>query len=227
MNGVRVADVYDELNSGSDTNIENIRIIKDRDKIKEGDYLKVYKYTNTLFAFKGIPLSYVPIIIEISRYMTYADEGQIVVLNKYIKDKIAETLNIKTDRINQSIKELKAFDVLRPTGARGVYAVNPFVVGCGDKVQIEQLRARFDFDANLMVQENVSHNLITGEVIRTITKDKKLRQIPGQQSLFDDQYLGATAQPKKRVTAKKTKNKFTDIIQSDYSGISEEDLLDN
>ena len=220
MNDIDVfRNVEDEFNSGSETNIENIRIIKNRDsKIKEGDYLKVYKYTNTLFAFKGIPLSYVPIIIEIGRYMSYAEDGQIVVLNKYIKDKIAETLNIKMDRINQSIRELKDFDVLRPTGSRGVYAVNPFVIGCGDRLQIEELRAQFDFNANLMEQKNTTRNLITGQVIHSVTRERRNKQIPGQQSLFDSQYLGEDAQkPIPTKPKKKGKSGFNNIMQHDYN----------
>lgn len=221
-------DIFKNVEDAFNTGADNIEQIKQRGKQKrrssagEADYLKVYKYTNTLFAFKGIPLSYVPFVVEIGRYMSYADDGQLVILNKFIKDKIAETLDVKLDRVNKVIKELKDFDVLRPTGSRGVFAVNPFVISCGDSVHVEELKAQFDFDADLMIQKNVTHNLITGKVVQSVIREKKDKQIPGQQSLFDQKYLGESedteTKPQKQQKPKKKpqKNRFNDYQQNDY-----------
>ncbi len=140
---------------------------------KEDDYIKVYKYTNTLFAFKDIPLTYVPFVIEIGRYMSYAQDGQIVILNKYVKEQVAAAIGVKLDRVNKVVKDLKKYDVLRPTESRGVYAVNPFVIGCGDSVKIEELRAQFDYNADRLIQTNVSHNMITGKTIETVIEENK------------------------------------------------------
>ena len=47
----------------------------------EEDYIKVYRYLNSVFAFKGINQTYIPCLMEISNYMSFADKGQQVILN--------------------------------------------------------------------------------------------------------------------------------------------------
>ena len=159
---------------------------------KEENYIKVYKYTNTLFAFKGIPLSLVPIVIEISKYMTFAEYGQTVALNKFIKQQICDSLGIGADRLKQAIKQLADNDVLRRTTCRGMYAVNPFICACGDAMKIKELQARFDFDADLMKVSRIENNLITGSIVKRVINEEKRKMldknIPGQMSLED--YMG-------------------------------------
>ena len=160
---------------------------------KEADYVKVYKYTNTVFAFKGIPLTLVPVTIEISKYMSFAESGQIVVLNKIIKDEVCNTLGIKVDRLNKTIKQLADADVLRRTSCRGMYAVNPFICSCGEAVKIRELQAKFDFDADLMSVNKVETSFITGKTVKRAiqeVKRKQLKQIPGQMALLPDGTFG-------------------------------------
>lgn len=140
---------------------------------KEADYIKVYKYTNTVFAFKGIPLSLVPVVIEISKYMTYAELGQTVVLNKVVKEQCCKVLNIKIDRMNKCISMLVKNDVLRRSSCRGMYAVNPFICGCGDALKIKELQAKFDFDADLMTTTKIEQNFITGKTVRRAIQEIK------------------------------------------------------
>ena len=71
-----------------------IKSIINRKIPDEPDYVKVYKYVNTLFAFKGIKQTLTPFIIEISNHMTYAKEGQIVNLNRTTKAMIANNLGV-------------------------------------------------------------------------------------------------------------------------------------
>lgn len=156
---------------------------------KEPDYVKVFKYTNTVFAFKGIPLNLVPVIIEISKYMTYASDGQTVILNKAIKEEICGVLGIKENRLNKMIKQLADNDVLRRTSYRGMYAVNPFICSCGEAVKTKELQAKFDYDADLMTVNKIETNLITGKVVNKAIKEIKRhsKQIEGQQSI-DENY---------------------------------------
>lgn len=156
---------------------------------KDADYIKVYKYTNTVFAFKGIPLSLVPVIIEISKYMTYAELGQTVVLNKYIKQQICDVVGFKVDRLNKCIQQLVKNDVLRRTDCKGMYAVNPFICSCGDAVKTKELQAKFDYDADLLSIKKTETNLITGKTVRKAITEikKKSKQIEGQQSI-DENY---------------------------------------
>jgi len=163
-------------------------------KEKEDDYIKVYKYTTTVFAFKGISLTLVPAVLEISKYMSYADAGQLVCFNKLMREQICNTLGVSIDRLNQLVRELRKADILRSTKARGVYAVNPFVVGAGPVTKIHELRAHFDFEADLMRTEKKETNFITGKVIQEAIResaklklqdkqDKREKQIPGQLEL--------------------------------------------
>ena len=151
---------------------------------KEADYIKVYKYTNTVFAFKGISLSLVPAIIEISKYMTFAEVGQLVVLNTVIKKQIASTLGVSENRVKQMIKELADADVLRRTECRGMYAVNPFICSCGEAIKTKELQAKFDYEADLMTVNKVETNLITGKTIKKAMQEVKEKQLE-QLSLLD------------------------------------------
>ncbi len=159
-------------------------------KDKEDDYIKVYKYTTTVFAFKGISLALVPAMLEISKYMSYAETGQLVCFNKVMREQICETLDISVKRLDQIVKELKDADILRPAGARGLYAVNPFIVGAGNSTKIHELRAKFDYEADLLKVEKCETNFITGKTIDEAiveTKKKRSKQIAGQMSFLEDQ----------------------------------------
>lgn len=149
----------------------------------EDDYIKIYKYLNTIFAFQHINQSLIPALIEISSYMTYADKGQTVVLYKSLKQSICDTLGIKMSRLNTIIKELKDADILRPKEDRGVYAVNPFVIARGKWSDIKQLRTEFDFGNNHIKTESIVSDRITGETIAKVVKTQKNNQIPGQLEL--------------------------------------------
>ena len=139
----------------------------------EEDCVKVYKYTNTVFAFKGISLSLVPVIIEISKYMTYADAGQTIVLNKNIKNSICASLGIKIDRLNKAVRELADKDVLRRTDCRGMYAVNPFICSCGETIKTKELQAKFDYETDLISLSKVETNLITGKTVKKAIQEVK------------------------------------------------------
>lgn len=152
----------------------------------EDDYIKVYRYLNTVFAFKGINQSYIPILMEISNYMSYANKGQEVILTKYFKDKIADAVGVSTKRVNDVITGLKKADVLRPVpGSRGVYAVNPFIIGRGKWSDIKELRSQFDYNSGLMTTQSIVTDKIDGTTIAMITEEAKKdrKQIPGQMSL--------------------------------------------
>lgn len=155
----------------------------------EDDYIKVYSYLNTVFAFKGVNPKLIPLLIEISSYMTFADKGQEVTLVKRVKEKIAESLDMTARTVDNYIIELKKADILRPVG-QSVYSVNPFIIGRGKWSDIKELRAQFDFNTGLMATQSIVHDKITGEEIAKITqevKKKRKDQIPGQMTLdLDD-----------------------------------------
>ena len=192
----------------------------------EPDYIKIYKYVNTLFAFKGIKQSLTPFIIEISNHMTYAKEGQIVNLNRTTKSMIAENMGVSVKRLDQVIAELKNYDILRKI-QNGVYGVNPYIVARGAWADIRKLQTQYDFMTGEMTTVANVKDTITGQEIRKAISNVK-GQIPGQISLFDlenEQLL-----PEK----KPSKNKFNNMESSPSTPKTkqewkayEEQLLDN
>lgn len=152
----------------------------------EEDYIKVYRYLNTVFAFKGIERKLIPTLMEICNYMSFADKGQQVILIKPIKDQMSEALGIGIPEIDKHIRALKKADVLRPMG-RSVYAVNPFIIGRGKWSDIKELRAQFDYNSGLMTTQSIVQDKITGETMAKITQERKKgqKQIPGQMTLDD------------------------------------------
>lgn len=151
----------------------------------EEDYIKVYRYLNTVFAFKGIDKKLIPTLMEICNYMSFADKGQEVTLIKHVKEQISKNLGIGIPEIEKHIRMLKKADVLRPI-ARSIYAVNPFIVSRGKWSDIKELRAKFDFNSGLMETQSIIEDRITGETIAKITnevKNKNSKTIPGQLEL--------------------------------------------
>lgn len=165
--------------------ITDVKSFNNRKIENEHDYIKVYTYVSSLFAFKGINQALTPYIIEIANHMTYARDGQIVTLNRPVKDIIAENLGVSTKRLDQVISELRKCDILRKI-QNGVYSVNPYICARGQWTDIKKLQSTFDYVTGEMttVTEHVDH--ITGTDVKKIisnTKDRK--QIPGQLSLQD------------------------------------------
>lgn len=153
----------------------------------EEEYIRVYKYLNVLFAYENIPLALVPAVIEISKYMTNADTGQLVTMHSLMREQICNTLGISISRLNKIVKQLREADILRDTSTRGTYAVNPFIVSAGKSTDVKTLQAKFDFHAEQLVVYKESKNLITGKVVRQaiVENKKKLssKDVPGQLSL--------------------------------------------
>lgn len=196
-----------------------IRSIINKKIPNEPDYIKVYKYVNTLFAFKGIKQSLTPFIIEISNHMTYAKEGQIVNLNRTTKAMIAENLNVSVKRVNQVITELRSYDILRRI-QNGVYSVNPYIVARGSWADVRKLQTHFDFMTGEMTTiANVKDTISGQEIRKAITNSKN--HIPGQISMFDNNEELLPKSPKSR-------NSFNNFPQNGFIDSNlEEKLLDN
>lgn len=160
-----------------------IRSVVNKKIPNEPEYVKIYKYVNTLFAFKGIKQSLTPFIIEISNHMTYAKEGQIVSLNKITKAKIADNMGVSIKRLDQVISELKSYDILRKI-QNGVYSVNPYIVARGNWADIRKLQTHYDFMSGEMTTVANIKDKITGQEIRKAITNTK-GQVPGQLSMFD------------------------------------------
>lgn len=108
----------------------------------EPDYIKLY--LDTVLTFKGISKALNPVLVSLCKHMSYADKDQIVYVNKYVKTCIEKDTGLKVKRIEQAIKEFKNVGILMQV-SRGVYRVNPNIIGRGLWTDIKRLRATFDF----------------------------------------------------------------------------------
>lgn len=119
----------------------------------EPQYIKIY--LDCILRFKGISSSFNPILLSLCKHMQYADQNQIVFVNKYIKEIICSECGVKIKRVEQAIKEFVDSGLLMRK-ARGVYLVNPYIISRGKWEDIKKLRATFDFmTGDIEVESNV------------------------------------------------------------------------
>lgn len=118
---------------------------------EEPDYVKLY--LNAVLEFREVSCSNTPTLMALMKYMSFADNedgGQMIILNKYVKNKIAEELEIKQDTLRKNIEKLCAGKILRKIETN-TYQVNPYLIGKGDWNSIKNLRASFDWKNGFVV----------------------------------------------------------------------------
>lgn len=165
------------------------------------EFVKVSKYLNTVFAYKGIPLSLVGISLILAQRMEF--RTNIVYLLKSDKVEIGDMLGLSrryrkikgqqtnipdTNTVDKLIRDCVKYDIIRPTQDRGKYEVNSYLFSTGSIADTRELQAHFDFDDDTLVVGAIQKNKITGEVIRKAVANKKnaTLAIPGQLSMFND-----------------------------------------
>lgn len=123
---------------------------------KEPNYIKLY--LDCICTFKGLTKALTPILISMCKYMTWADEKQIIIMNKYIKENIAKENNVTIKRVNQALTDIIKSDIFKKIeGCRGVYEVNPFIIAKGKWADIKKLRGKFDFiEGTIEIEEEVA-----------------------------------------------------------------------
>lgn len=104
----------------------------------------VKMYLDTVLNLKDIPSALNPILYEILKRMPWASEDQVVSLNKYIKEQIANSVDMVLGTVNNAITEFVKKEVLIRK-ARGVYQVNPKYFAKGDWNSVKSLRMKIEF----------------------------------------------------------------------------------
>lgn len=128
---------------------------------KEPSFIKLY--INTLLAFKDLPKTLNPLLLELLNYMGYADPtanngGQLIIINAYIKQQIIKKLDMKKNTIEKSLTSLTKSGILKRVGM-GTYQVNPNMFGKGDWNDIKAIRATFDFNSGEVQAELTSEKI--------------------------------------------------------------------
>lgn len=141
--------VYAKINNIID--VETGQIIQQtseeiKTKSKEPDFVKIY--LNTVMSFNGIKNITSDFLLLLCNYITYANNDKIqmrCILNKMIKEEMAQQLNIKINMIEKYIRKCVDAGILFKTEYRGTYIVNPFLFARGEWKNIKSLQTEFDF----------------------------------------------------------------------------------
>lgn len=123
----------------------------------EPEYVKLY--IDCILTIKGLRKGLNPIFLAFLPYMSYADingqgGGQVIFVNKAMKDIIAKQLNLGIDSINKALSEFTKAGMFKRLTV-GTYQVNPNIVGKGEWKDIKNIRATFDFGSREVVAEIV------------------------------------------------------------------------
>ena len=184
----------DTFNSDTGEITASTRRTVKKTKIEPTDeFVKVSRYLHTIFAYHDIPLNLVGISLCIAQKMEFKTNK--VYLLKDDKLEISEMLGFEqrykkngkpdTNTVDKLLRDCKKYDIIRPTGTRGVYEVNGYLFSSGSLIDTRNIQARFDFDNDVVITSAEMKHKITGETVRKSVSNKKLKQIPGQMSLTD------------------------------------------
>lgn len=200
----------------------------DKQILATDEFVKMSRYINTIFAYYNIPSQLLGISLILAQRMEF--KTNIVYLLKSDKVEIGNMLGLKirtrkngqpdTNTVDKLIAECKKYDIIRATDTRGRYVVNAFLFSTGTMVETRKLQAAFDFDSDTVTTGAKQRNRITGKAVNKLVISKReSKQVPGQQTIFDAQYLGDKQQNQKlaRTRSKgKVQNAFNRIEQHDY-----------
>lgn len=115
-------------------------------KAKEPDFVKVY--LNTIMTFNGIKNITTDFLLMLCNYITYANNEKTqmrCILNKMVKDEMAQQLNISNSMVDKNIKKCIDAGILFKTEYRATFIVNPFLFARGEWRNIKSLQTEFDF----------------------------------------------------------------------------------
>lgn len=168
--------IYEKVNQITDLSTgEVISEVKEVVKMqeKEPDYIKLY--LDCVCTFKGLNKALSPILVAFCSYMTWADskhEKQVIFMNKYTKNAVANDVGVTIDRVNQALRDIAKSDIFRKIeGSRGVYEVNPFIIARGQWSDIKTLRANFDFVKGT-IEPVIENNDYESEYLATGTEGR-------------------------------------------------------
>ena len=106
-------------------------------------------------------ISFNPILIEFLKNASYADidsdnGGQVIYMNKMLKENIAKKCNVSLKRVEQAITEFVKKGIMRRIGV-GTYQFNPNLFGFWRWSDIYNIRAVFDFGTGQAVAQIVKN----------------------------------------------------------------------
>ena len=114
----------------------------------EPPFIKLY--VEDMLYLSDVPRSLSGVMLSLLKRATYAnaEDGLVVVLNTYVKDKILKECSLsKIQSLNNSISQLVKGNVLKRLGS-GTYQFNPYLFGKGEWTAIDNIRVTWDYNVN-------------------------------------------------------------------------------
>jgi len=111
----------------------------------EPPYVKMY--LDSLLYLKDMPKGYNVVLNALLKRMSYAGDvdGQVIVINKAVKERISKEIKVSVSRIENVLGELVKGELIYRID-RGMYRVNPNFFGKGDWQDIARLRLEVTFN---------------------------------------------------------------------------------
>jgi len=112
---------------------------------KEANFVKVY-YDTFLAAIGENETPLTDFLIAIGKHMVIKDNMQIVHLDKFTKELIAQEIGKSLDRVNHYVVECTKLDLLYRLGSprSGVYAVSPFIMSRSKDQDVLKLQMNYE-----------------------------------------------------------------------------------
>lgn len=111
---------------------------------KEPDFIKVY-LDNIIFLAE-IPKWISKVLYELLKAVTYANNGQYIVVNPAYKRVLGEVLDMKPQSVTNAINQLEKENILFKKDT-GYYQLNPHYFGKGEWKDIAKLRYEIELSA--------------------------------------------------------------------------------
>lgn len=149
----------------------------------EPDFIKLY--LNRLAKIQGLNNSQASVLFEIAKKMPWAsDADQDIVLNAYIKEKIAKKLKVTMQYIKDTIAKLVKDGMLirQGTPRSATYIINPLYIAKGKWEDIKKLQLKISFSPE------------QGEVIEGVEIENK----DGSTEIIEATKQAATTKPRKK-----------------------------
>lgn len=103
----------------------------------EPAFVKVY--LNNINYVTNLPRGHSALMGELLQYVNYASNGQAIILNKIMKEKIADKLGISVPYLNHAMTDLIKKEILIRI-ERCTYQINPYMFGKGSWDDIVNIR---------------------------------------------------------------------------------------
>lgn len=103
----------------------------------EPNFVKIY--LDDISYIADLPRGHLALMCELLKNVSNASEGQTIIVNKYMKEQIADKRGISVGYINNAITDLVKREILIRI-AQGTYYINPYLFGKGGWDDIEKIR---------------------------------------------------------------------------------------